>query len=62
MEGITPIVKFLSCSCCVDEVAAEHINADVVIHYGRACISPYNLGRIFLILVSLGCPLFMCLE
>ena len=28
-------------SCCVDEVAAEHINADVVVHYGRACLSPY---------------------
>ncbi|OXV07683.1 hypothetical protein Egran_04552 [Elaphomyces granulatus] len=27
-------------ACCVDEVAAEHINADVVVHYGRACLSP----------------------
>ncbi|EGE82419.1 diphthamide biosynthesis protein Dph2 [Blastomyces dermatitidis ATCC 18188] len=27
-------------TCCVDEVAAEHINADVVVHYGRACLSP----------------------
>ena len=27
-------------ACCVDEIAAEHINADVVIHYGRACLSP----------------------
>ncbi|KAL1957570.1 hypothetical protein VTO42DRAFT_5681 [Malbranchea cinnamomea] len=27
-------------SCCVDEVAAEHVNADVVVHYGRACLSP----------------------
>lgn len=27
-------------SCCVDEIAAEHINADVVVHYGRACLSP----------------------
>lgn len=26
-------------SCCVDETAAEHINADVVVHYGRACLS-----------------------
>lgn len=31
----------LTTSCCVDEVAAEHINADVVVHYGRACLSPY---------------------
>lgn len=27
-------------ACCVDEIAAEHVNADVVIHYGRACLSP----------------------
>lgn len=28
-------------SCCVDEVAAEHVNADLIIHYGRSCLSPY---------------------
>ncbi|KAI2626369.1 putative diphthamide synthesis protein-domain-containing protein [Xylaria nigripes] len=27
-------------SCCVDEIAAEHANADAVVHYGRACLSP----------------------
>ncbi|XP_057725665.1 uncharacterized protein LOC130941251 [Arachis stenosperma] len=27
-------------SCCVDEVGASHINADVVIHYGHTCFSP----------------------
>lgn len=27
-------------ACCVDEVAAEHANADVIVHYGRACLSP----------------------
>ena len=27
-------------ACCVDEIAAEHINADVIVHYGRACLSP----------------------
>jgi diphthamide biosynthesis protein 2 len=27
-------------TCCVDEVAAEHVNADGVVHYGRACLSP----------------------
>eukprot|EP00055_Hartaetosiga_balthica_P014240 m.77191 g.77191 ORF g.77191 m.77191 type:complete len:583 (+) comp8536_c0_seq2:48-1796(+) len=26
-------------SCCVDEVAAEHINADVIVHYGFSCLS-----------------------
>ncbi|BFZ55349.1 Diphthamide biosynthesis protein 2 [Savitreella phatthalungensis] len=27
-------------SCCVDEVAAEHIGADAIVHYGRSCLSP----------------------
>lgn len=27
-------------SCCVDEVAAEHVDADSVVHYGRSCLSP----------------------
>lgn len=27
-------------SCCVDEIAAEHADADIVVHYGRACLSP----------------------
>lgn len=27
-------------ACCVDEVAAEHAEADVVVHYGRSCLTP----------------------
>ncbi|XP_029935636.1 2-(3-amino-3-carboxypropyl)histidine synthase subunit 2 [Myripristis murdjan] len=27
-------------SCCVDEVAAEHVGAECIVHYGRACLSP----------------------
>lgn len=27
-------------SCCVDEIAAEHISADGIIHFGHACLSP----------------------
>jgi diphthamide biosynthesis enzyme Dph1/Dph2-like protein len=26
--------------CCVDEVAAEHIGADGVIHFGNTCLTP----------------------
>ncbi|KIM44325.1 hypothetical protein M413DRAFT_443332 [Hebeloma cylindrosporum] len=26
-------------SCCVDEVAAQHVNSDVVVHYGHACMT-----------------------
>ena len=31
---------FLFHSCCVDEVTAQHYNADCIIHYGHACLSP----------------------
>ncbi|KAI8608632.1 putative diphthamide synthesis protein-domain-containing protein [Chytriomyces sp. MP71] len=32
--------------CCVDEVAAEHVRADVVVHFGRACLSrPVSVHR-----------------
>uniref|UniRef100_A0A8D0GA14 2-(3-amino-3-carboxypropyl)histidine synthase subunit 2 n=1 Tax=Sphenodon punctatus TaxID=8508 RepID=A0A8D0GA14_SPHPU len=27
-------------SCCVDEVAAAHVQAEAVLHYGPACLSP----------------------
>eukprot|EP00980_Cylindrotheca_fusiformis_P031365 scaffold26247_cov127-Cylindrotheca_fusiformis.AAC.3 len=27
-------------SCCPDEVAALHLQADVLVHYGHACLSP----------------------
>lgn len=30
-------------SCCVDEVAASHVDADVVVHYGHTCMSVYVL-------------------
>ncbi|KIJ62516.1 hypothetical protein HYDPIDRAFT_114653, partial [Hydnomerulius pinastri MD-312] len=26
-------------SCCVDEVAAQHVDANLVVHYGHACMS-----------------------
>ncbi|KKA29846.1 hypothetical protein TD95_000447 [Thielaviopsis punctulata] len=27
-------------ACCVDEIAAEHVDAQAVVHYGRSCLSP----------------------
>lgn len=39
-------------ACCVDEVAAEHVNSDIVLHFGEACLNPvarlsiaYVLGK-----------------
>lgn len=43
-SSITPKFYILAdtsySSCCVDEIAAEHVCADVIVHYGRACLSP----------------------
>ncbi|KAI4368298.1 hypothetical protein MLD38_016872 [Melastoma candidum] len=27
-------------SCCIDEVAAQHVCSDCVVHYGHTCLSP----------------------
>lgn len=42
-------------SCCVDEVASEHVNSQLVIHFGDACLNAiqklpvvYSFGRPFL--------------
>ena len=35
-------------SCCVDEVAAQHYNANALIHYGRSCLSqPVKMPVLF---------------
>ncbi|KDQ53934.1 hypothetical protein JAAARDRAFT_418001 [Jaapia argillacea MUCL 33604] len=35
-------------SCCADEVAAQHVDSDVIVHYGHACLSrPYRLPVIY---------------
>ncbi|KAI1845506.1 hypothetical protein JX266_008364 [Neoarthrinium moseri] len=34
-------------ACCVDEIAAEHADADAVVHYGRACLSPPSRLPVF---------------
>ncbi|KAJ1992100.1 Diphthamide biosynthesis protein 2 [Dimargaris cristalligena] len=26
-------------SCCIDEIAAEHVGADLIVHYGHSCLS-----------------------
>lgn len=44
-------------ACCVDEIAAEHVDADVVVHYGRSCLSP--TARLPVIYVFTSQPLPM---
>ena len=44
-------------ACCVDEVAAEHVEADVVVHYGRSCLSPTARLPVIYVFTSRPLPL-----
>lgn len=44
-------------SCCVDEVAAEHVNADAVVHYGRSCLSPTSRLPVIYVFTHKSLPL-----
>jgi diphthamide biosynthesis protein 2 len=39
-------------SCCVDEVAAQHVEADSTVHYGHACMSQYVINFLFFLCVG----------
>lgn len=39
-EKITILADTSYSACCVDEIAAEHADAEIVVHYGRSCLSP----------------------
>lgn len=49
-------------SCCVDEIAAEHINGDCIIHFGHACLSPTTRVPVFYVFdkQSLDVSHFVC--
>lgn len=36
-------------SCCVDEVAAAHVDAECVVHFGPSCLSPVSSLPTFLV-------------
>lgn len=40
-------------ACCIDEIAAEHVRADVVVHYGRTCLSPTSRIPVIYVFVTL---------
>ena len=37
-------------SCCVDEIAANHIKADAIVHFGHACLNPTARLAVFHVL------------
>ena len=39
-EKLTILADTSYGACCIDEIAAEHVDAQVVVHYGRTCLSP----------------------
>ncbi|KAK6626813.1 hypothetical protein RUM44_009290 [Polyplax serrata] len=39
-------------SCCVDEVAAQHVKADSIIHFGHACLSPVEQLPVFYVFLN----------
>ena len=49
-------------ACCVDEVAAEHVDADVVVHYGRSCLSPTSRLPVIYVFATKPISLDMVLE
>jgi diphthamide synthase subunit DPH2 len=55
-----PLVFILgdaSPSCCPDEVSANHLNANVIVHYGYACLAPTeSVPVVYAFGVSRGAP------
>ncbi|KAJ6634959.1 2-(3-amino-3-carboxypropyl)histidine synthase subunit 2 [Pseudolycoriella hygida] len=41
-------------SCCIDEVAAAHIDADAIIHFGHACLSRVSRLPVFYVFPNLS--------
>ena len=54
-EKLTILADTSYGACCIDEVAAEHVDADVAVHYGRSCLSP--TARLPIIYVFTSQPL-----
>ncbi|CAG8442688.1 3358_t:CDS:2 [Funneliformis caledonium] len=49
-------------SCCVDEIAAQHVDAECIIHYGRSCLSPTSRLPVIYVFGKQPIVLVHCLE
>jgi len=49
-------------SCCVDEIAAEHVDSEVIVHYGRSCLSPTSRLPIIHVFTFRSLPLDPFIE
>ncbi|ESQ38557.1 hypothetical protein EUTSA_v10028620mg [Eutrema salsugineum] len=49
-------------SCCVDEVAALHIDSDCVVHYGQTCLSPTSVLPAFFVFGKASINVSSCVK
>jgi len=44
------LICFKKTSCCVDTVAAEHYDADCIVHFGHSCLSLVDKIPVFYVM------------
>ncbi|KAK8921383.1 hypothetical protein KSP39_PZI019992 [Platanthera zijinensis] len=49
-------------SCCVDEVSASHVDAECLIHYGHACMSPTTTLPAFFVFGKASIDVTDCVQ
>ncbi|KAL0917996.1 hypothetical protein M5K25_013111 [Dendrobium thyrsiflorum] len=49
-------------SCCVDEVGAAHVDAECVVHYGHACMSPTTTLPAFFVFGKASIDVSDCVQ
>ncbi|XP_020570661.1 2-(3-amino-3-carboxypropyl)histidine synthase subunit 2 isoform X2 [Phalaenopsis equestris] len=49
-------------SCCVDEIGAAHIDADCVVHFGHACMSPLTTLPAFFVFGKSSIDVLVCVQ
>ncbi|KAF0761178.1 2-3-amino-3-carboxypropyl histidine synthase subunit 2 isoform X1 [Aphis craccivora] len=49
-------------SCCVDETAAQHIDADCIVHFGRSCLTPNSHLPVYYILPKQPLDYIQCAD
>ncbi|CAA7263747.1 unnamed protein product [Cyclocybe aegerita] len=49
-------------SCCVDEVAASHVDADAMVHYGHACMSQTSRLPVIYVFGKKQLDIDVCVE
>lgn len=65
--GVVPLIlgDNVYSSCCPDELGAQHAGADLLVHYGNACMSRCDLGaemQLVSCLLRTDCALYALLS